>query len=253
MDKKTPPWKPPYCRNLYGKRIREDGTPEAKANGPGYGELLNIYSILQTTHRQLMETQAKLAKIEKNMIESLTAVEKQLRSQESMPNMGDLQKDMFNFTKELANTNEKINQVEKTSKEELQAFFEEKVKSAVDTIVSRKPTHPFASTETAETGLFITGLKALGKMLKISKEEDPCVVIHLALKNIEAAAYYIKIVPILSSFSKRRCDAESAIVYFTSAFHRRWISGELRRMLAKRNAKSIGIRDVFEKNLIEES
>jgi len=90
-------------------------------------------------------------------------------------------------------------------------------------------------------------------MLKIRKEEDPCDVIHLALKNVEAAPYYTKVVPILSSVSKRRCDAVSAIVYFTSAFHKRWASGELRRMLAKQNAKSIGIRDVFEKNLMEES
>jgi len=143
--------------------------------------------------------------------------------------------------------------VEKTTKEELQAYFEEKIKSAVDTIVSRRPTQPYASTESAENGLLITGLKALRKLLKTSNEEDPCDVIHSALKNVDAASYYTKIVPILSSVSHRRCNAESAIVYFTSGFHRRWISGQLRRMLAKQNAKLIGIRDVFEKNLLEES
>jgi len=115
------------------------------------------------------------------------------------------------------------------------------------------PTQPFTYSESAETGLFITGLKTLRKMLKMKEDEDPCDVIHLTLKNVEAASYYTKIVPILSSASKRRCDADSAIVYFTSVFHRRWTSGQLRRMLAKQNAKLVGVRDVFEKSLMEES
>jgi len=147
MDR-TPPWKPPYCRNLYGKRNREDRTPEDKAKGPGYEDLLTVYSLFQTTQRQLKEMQAKLVDIEKKMIEGLSSVEEKLRKQEeSTPKKEDLQKDVWSLTKELANTTEKINQVEKTTKEELQAFFEEKIKSAVDTIVSRTPTQPSARTE----------------------------------------------------------------------------------------------------------
>jgi len=57
--------------------------------------------------------------------------------------------------------------VEKTTKEELQVLFEEKIKSAMDTIYLKMPTQPFTYTESAETGLFITGLKTLRKMLKV--------------------------------------------------------------------------------------
>jgi len=95
MDK-TPPWKPPYCRNLYGKRSKEDEMPEddSKGKGPGYEDLLFVYSFVQETQEQLMETQKKLSEIEKNMIECLTAVEKELRAQkessQSTPKMEDL-------------------------------------------------------------------------------------------------------------------------------------------------------------------
>jgi len=59
----------------------------------------------------------------------------------------------------------------------------------VNEIVLKTPTQPFTYTESAETGLFITGLKTLRKMLKMREDEDPCDVVHLTLKNVGAASY----------------------------------------------------------------
>jgi len=74
----------------------------------------------------------------------------------------------------------------------------------------------------------------------------------VALEKVGVSAYYTKIVPI-SSANLRRSDSDRAFIYFTSAYNRRWASGELRKALAIENVRGVSIRDVFEKTSLADA
>jgi len=62
----------------------------------------------------------------------------------------------------------------------------------------------------------------------------------------------MKIVPVFP-LNLRRKDADRAFIYFFSAYHRIWVSGELRKALAMENVTGVSIRYVFEKTLLAEA
>jgi len=136
-------------------------------------------------------------------------------------------------------------------KEELQACLDEKNKTAVEKIYSKTLEEFTRNADSAETGVFITGLK-MPETLKADKNSDPCDLIHAALHKVGVSAYYMKIVPVFP-MNLRRKDADGAFVYFSSAYHRRWAAGELRKALAMENVTGFSIRDVFEKTLLAEA
>jgi len=129
--------------------------------------------------------------------------------------------------------------------------LDKEIKKAVEEITKNTKISESTSNDPAETGLFITGLKKLREIVK-SSEEDPCDVVHTVLQNVGASSYYMKIVAVFPANQRRR-EADKAIVYFTSVYHRRWTSGQLRLMLVKQGLREISIRDVFPRSLLESS
>jgi len=92
----------------------------------------------------------------------------------------------------------------------------------------------------------------MSEAFKTGNNSDPCDVLHAALEKVGVYAHYKEITPI-SSANSRREDADRAFIYFTSAYHRRLASGELRKALAVEKTTGVLIRDVFEKTSLAEA
>jgi len=137
-------------------------------------------------------------------------------------------------------------------KEELQAYLDEKIKTEVENICSKTLEESALNVDSAETGIFVTGVRKMRKVVKASSNSDPCDVLHAALEKVGVSAYYTKIVP-ASSANLRRSEADRVFIYFTSAYHRRYASGELRKAFAFENVRGVSIRDVFEKTALAEA
>jgi len=131
-------------------------------------------------------------------------------------------------------------------KADLQAYLDDQIKEAVNKILKKKPE---AEDDRPERGLYLTGIGRLREML-VPPPEDPCDVVHTILHRIGSSAYYTKIVPVLPA-SKIRKDADQAIIYFSSVYHRKYAAAELRRHFAKERMTSVSIRDLFEKIDVE--
>jgi len=100
-----------------------------------------------------------------------------------------------------------------------------------------------------ERGLYLTGVGRLREILD-SSSEDPCDVVHTALHRVGSASFYTKIVPVFPS-SKLRKDVDQVIVYFSSVYHRKYASAELRRFFAREKILRVSLRDLFEKSDVE--
>jgi len=85
------------------------------------------------------------------------------------------------ITWELEEVNMKIEAEEKRVKEELQVCLDEKIKIAIEMICSKALEESARNADSAETGVFITGLKKMRETLKADKNSDPCDVIHAEL------------------------------------------------------------------------
>jgi len=132
-------------------------------------------------------------------------------------------------------------------KADLQAYLDEKIKEAVEKIV--KSTNTNVEEDRPERGLYLTGVGRLREVLD-SSSEDPCDVVHTALHRVGSAAFYTKIVPVFSS-TKLRKDVDQVIVYFSSVYHRKYASAELRRFFAREKILRVSLRDLFEKSDID--
>jgi len=251
------PWRPPF--KDYGKRNREESlSPEAQSSASKRrNEELETYAAVQVFREKLAELLSKFERMDKR----LKVIENEFRAKEDpTPKLEEIrnaiieirEEDLPGITKELEETNTKIDTMEKKTKEELQAYLDEEIKKAVEEITTNTKTTESTSNDPAETGLFITGLKKLREIVKSGEEEDPCDVVHTVLQNVGASSYYTKIVAVFPANQRRR-EADKAIVYFTSVYHRRWTSGQLRLMLAKQGLKEISIRDVFPRSSLESS
>jgi len=130
-------------------------------------------------------------------------------------------------------------------KADLQSYLDDKIREAVEKIVTRND----EPEDRPERGLFLKGVGKLREKLD-SSYDDPCDVVHTVLHKVGSAAFYTKIVPILPP-TKIRKDSDQAIIYFSSVYHRKYASAELRRFLAREKITSVGLRDLFEKKDVE--
>jgi len=130
-------------------------------------------------------------------------------------------------------------------KADLQAYLDEKIKEAVEKIVKNTDVEE----DRPERGLYLTGVGRLREVLD-SSSEDPCDVVHTALHRVGSASFYTKIVPVFPS-SKLRKDVDQVIVYFSSVYHRKYASAELRRFFAREKILRVSLRDLFEKSDID--
>jgi len=130
-------------------------------------------------------------------------------------------------------------------KADLQSYLDDKIREAVEKIVMRND----EPEDRPERGLFLKGVGKLRERLD-SSYDDPCDVVHTVLHKVGSAAFYTKIVPILPH-TKIRNDSDQAIIYFSSVYHRKYASAELRRFFAREKIASVGLRDLFEKKDVE--
>jgi len=130
-------------------------------------------------------------------------------------------------------------------KAELQTYLDEKVKEAVEKIVKKSEVEE----DKPERGLYLTGVGKLRERLDLSPE-DPCDVVHTTLHSVGSASFYTKIVPVFTS-TKLRKDVDQVIVYFSSVYHRKYASAELRRLFAREKISKVSLRDLFEKRDVE--
>jgi len=257
------PWKLPFRNTeLYTKRDREESlSPEAQAPAKKIQE-----DPLEKAIRELRDQQAalftKVAKIEEQINRRLKAIEEDFREKEDpTPKLEALRnavvelrdEDIPGITREIEEVNAKIEAGEKKTKEDLQAYLEEKIKAAVEKICAKTlEESPKNADDSAETGIFITGLKKMRETLKMEKNVDPCDIVHAVLEKVGVSAYYTKIAPVFPT-NLRRKDADRAFIYFSSPYHRRFAAGELRKALATEKVIGVSIRDVFEKTSLAEA
>jgi len=150
------------------------------------------------------------------------------------------EEDIPGITRELEEVNMKIEAEEKRAKEEMQVCLDEKIKIAVEKICLKTLEESAKKADTAETGIFLTGLKKMHETLKMDKSSDPCDIIHAALEKVCVSAYYTKIVPVFSTNLGRK-DADRAFIYFSLAYHRRFASGELSKGLVTENVIGVSL------------
>jgi len=257
------PWKLPFRNPEFYtvKRDREESlSPEAQAPAKKIQE-----DPLEKAIRELRDQQAalfeKVAKIEDQINRRFKALEEEIRAREDpTPKLDALKsavvelqgEDIPGITQELEEVNTKIEAGEKKMKEELQAYLDEKIKTAVEKICAKTLEESPKNADSAETGIFITGLKKMRETLKMEKNSDPCDTVHAVLEKVGVSAYYTKIAPVFPP-NLRRKDADRAFIYFSSPYHRRFASGELRKALATEKVIGVSIRDVFEKTSLAEA
>jgi len=244
------PWKLPFRNPEFYtvKRDREESlSPEAQAPAKKIQE-----DPLEKAIRELRDQQAalfeKVAKIEDQINRRFKALEEEIRAREDpTPKLDALKsavvelqgEDIPGITQELEEVNTKIEAGEKKMKEELQAYLDEKIKTAVEKICAKTLEESSRNADSAETGIFITGLKKMRETPKMEKNSDPCDAVHALLEKVGVSAYpYTKIVPVFPLNLKRK-DADRPFIYLSS--------------LATENVISVSIRDVVEKTSLAEA
>ena len=270
----TTPWRTPSK-----KRDREASSslsPEPFDDCSFYNEVKRQQAKIITTVKMLED------QIEKRF----KAIEEELKSREEQtPKIDALrnavveiqEEDIPSLVKEVEEITAAIEAGEKKRKEELQAYLDAEIKKAVAKIVEKTPAAETTNADSAENGLYITGLKSLREKLQLEKNADsaetglyisglkkmrevlqedvnadPCDIVHAALQQVGVSAYYTKIVPVFAAKSGRK-DADRAFVYFTSVYHKRLATGELRKALARDGVIGVGIRDVYTKESVPEA
>jgi len=149
---------------------------------------------------------AKVAKIEDQINWRFKALEDLRAREDPTPKLDALrnavvelnEEDIPGLTKEIEEVNLKIRAGEKM-KEELQAYLDEKIKTEVEKICSKMLEESALNVDSAETGIFVTGVRKMREVVKASSNSDPCDVLHAALEKVGISAYYTKIVPVSSA------------------------------------------------------
>jgi len=184
------PWKPPF--HEYYKRAREASfSPEARSPEKAKEDFVSTFT------REVREQQAalfaKVAKIEDQINRRFEALEEDFRAREDpTPKLEALRnavvelqrEDILGLTHELEEVNKKIEAYEKKMKEELQTYLDEKIKEAVEKICKKTLEQSTRNADSAETGIFITGVRKMHEAFKTGNNSDPCDVLHAALEKV---------------------------------------------------------------------
>jgi archaellum component FlaC len=241
-----------------GKRLREEFSPPPPSpdKDQSLDQWINTHrdSLLLMGGKNMDNSKAIAFELLRALFDRVEKLEEAIKNRDKMFDeienaLEEIREDIPVLQTQLEEHAEELKNVkESNNKQELQAYFEERIREEVKKIKPSSSNQP----EKAEVGFFVTGVKKLREIVECDSEADPCDVIHTTLHGLGAAPYYTRIVPILPP-SKIRKEVETAIVYFSSVYHRKWAAAEMRKNFARQKIRGVGVRDLFEKEDVDMS
>jgi len=137
---------------------------------------------------------------------------------------------------------------------EARAFFEKQMADLKKNVLDASKANLYnMAISNAEQGIYVTGINNIKRLLQLTGNWDPAMVIGELLLQCDRQIYGSKdriIIPVAKG--KTRQETNVGIIYFRSIQCKKEAAIMMKKLLGQRKAKGIGLRDLFPQEKMEE-